>query len=54
MSDCVAATEDGWRELINGQRQHPGQCQVTLAHFDTEYEVLYPPTDIHKFGWIYP
>lgn len=48
MSDCVAATEDGWRELINGQRQHPGQCQVTLAHFDTEYEVLYPPTDIHK------
>lgn len=24
----------------------PGQCEVTLAQFDTEYEVLYPPTDI--------
>lgn len=46
MSDCIAATEDGWRELINGQRQAPGDCEVTLAHFDTEYEVLYPPTDI--------
>ena len=41
-----AATEDGWRELINEQRQEPGQCQVTLAQFDTRYEVLYPATDI--------
>lgn len=47
MSTSVQATEDGWRELINGQRQNPGLCFVTLAQFDSEYEVVYPPTDIH-------
>ena len=46
MSTSVEATEDGWRELINGERQNPGLCYVTLAQFDTEYEVVYPPTDI--------
>lgn len=46
METSKAATEDGWRELINEQRQQPGDCQVTLAQFDTEYEVVYPPTDI--------
>lgn len=46
MSSSKAATEDGWRELISEQRQEPGQCQVTLAQFDTHYEVLYPATDI--------
>lgn len=46
MSTSVEATEDGWRELISEQRANPGQCQVTLAQFDHEYEVLYPPTDI--------
>jgi len=46
MSTSVAATEDGWRELIDTQRGNPGLCFVTLAQFDTDYEVLYPPTDI--------
>lgn len=46
MSDTKHATEDGWRELIDGQRGNPGHCQVTLAHFNTDYGVLYPPTDI--------
>ena len=46
MSTSVDATEDGWRELISEQRANPGQCQVTLAQFDHEYEVLYPPTEI--------
>ena len=46
MSTSVAATEDGWRELICEQRANPGQCQVTLAQFDYEYELLYPPIDI--------
>ena len=40
------ATEDGWRDLIADQRGEPGECEVMLAQFDTEYEVLYPPTDI--------
>ena len=46
METSKTATEDGWRELINEQRQQPGDCQVTLAQFDTVYEVVYPPTDI--------
>ncbi len=46
MARLKEATEDGWRELVNEQRGEPGQCEVTLAQFDTEYEVLYPPTDI--------
>ena len=46
MATSVRATEDGWRELISGQRSEPGECQVTLAQFDNDYEVLYPPTDI--------
>ena len=46
METSKSATEDGWRELINEQRQQPGDCQVTLAQFDTVYEVVYPPTDI--------
>ena len=47
MRTSVQVTEDGWRELIDGQRQNPGLCYVTLAQFDTEYEVVYPPTDIN-------
>lgn len=46
MSVAKPATEDGWRELIGEQRQESGRCEVTLAQFDTEYEVLYPATDI--------
>ncbi len=46
MNTSVAATEDGWREIISAQRAKPGRCQVTLAQFDDEYEVLYPATDI--------
>jgi len=46
METSKQATEDGWRELINEQRQLPGECQVTLAQFDTVYEVVYSPTPI--------
>ena len=44
MADSKEFTEDGWRELINTQRSEPEYCEVTLAQFDTEYEVLYPST----------
>lgn len=47
MSTSVAATEDGWREIISAQKAGSGQCQVTLAQFDDEYEVVYPNTDIN-------
>ena len=46
MSTSKAATEDGWRELIEDQRGEPGDCEVMLAQFDTEFEVLYAPTPI--------
>ena len=46
MDESKEFTEDGWRELINTQRSEPEYCEVTLAQFDTEYEVLYPPTAI--------
>jgi len=46
MEESKRFTEDGWRELINTQRSEPEYCEVTLAQFDTEYEVLYPPTVI--------
>ncbi|KMO70051.1 vWA domain-containing protein [Mycolicibacterium chlorophenolicum] len=48
METSKRATEDGWRELINEQRLLPGQCQMTLAQFDTDYEVLYAPTPIDE------
>jgi hypothetical protein len=35
MSSCVAATQDGFDELINSQKRSPsGDCIVTLAQFD--------------------
>ena len=46
MATSVQATEDGWRELIDTQRGNPGICHVTLAQFDHDYEVVYPPTVI--------
>ncbi|MGE2733246.1 VWA domain-containing protein [Mycolicibacterium vaccae] len=46
METSKKATEDGWRELINEQRQIPGRAVVTLAQFDTEYELLYSEADI--------
>ena len=46
MSVSKQATEDGWRDLISDQQGEPGVCEVTLAQFDTEYEVVYPPTDL--------
>jgi hypothetical protein len=52
METSKQATEDGWRELMNEQRQLRGQCQVTLAQFDTAYEVVYsatPVADVPEF-----
>lgn len=48
MATSKPATEDGWRELINEQRLQPGQCDVTLAQFDTQYERLYSATPIDE------
>lgn len=34
-------TEGGFDAFIREQRQTPGECRVTLARFDTEYEEVY-------------
>ncbi|MGE2833619.1 VWA domain-containing protein [Mycobacterium sp. SMC-4] len=52
METSKEATEEGWRKLVDEQRSLPGSCQVTLAQFDTEYEVLYsgmPIADLPEF-----
>ena len=46
MTTSKTATEDGWRTLIAGQRALPGQCRVTLAQFDTDFEMVYSDTPI--------
>jgi hypothetical protein len=46
MSSCVDATVEGFDELINGQKAEPGDAVVTLAQFDTEYNVVYQNTPI--------
>jgi hypothetical protein len=38
--------EGGFNSLIQKQRETPGQCKVTLAQFDTEYEVVYTDQDL--------
>ena len=41
MQTSKMATEDGWRELIDAQCNQPGECRVSLAQFDTEFETVY-------------
>ena len=42
MQSSVEATQDGFDELINGQRAEPGQALVTLAQFDKHGEAPVP------------
>ncbi|HEX6056861.1 MAG TPA: VWA domain-containing protein, partial [Intrasporangium sp.] len=34
-------TEGGFNAFIAEQRKEPGECRVTLAQFDNEYEEVY-------------
>lgn len=51
-------TIGGFNAFIADQRQHPGDCRVTLAQFDDRYEVVYtdrpiadvPAADLHPRG----
>lgn len=38
--------EQGLRSFLDSQRELEGMARVTLAQFDTEYEVVWPVTDI--------
>lgn len=58
MKGRVLSTQDGFNELINGQKNEPGTARVTLAQFDNVYEVVYqnkpldevPPLNLQPRG----
>ena len=50
MQRIKADTEGGFDAFIDGQRKQPGRCTVTLAQFDTEYEIVHQGVDIGSVG----
>lgn len=58
MQSIKADTEGGFAAFIEEQRKAPGECRVTLAQFDNEYDVVYadrplaevPPLDLQPRG----
>jgi nucleoid-associated protein YgaU len=41
MQSIKSDTEGGFAAFVDEQRQAPGDCRVTLAQFDHEYDVVY-------------
>ncbi|WP_183098272.1 vWA domain-containing protein [Nocardioides pelophilus] len=58
MQSIKTDTEGGFAAFIDEQRKTPGECRVTLAQFDNEYDVVYsdkvladvPPLDLQPRG----
>ncbi|WP_183096456.1 vWA domain-containing protein, partial [Nocardioides stalactiti] len=58
MQSIKADTEGGFAAFIEEQRAAAGECRVTLAQFDNDYEVVYsgrplvdvPPLDLQPRG----
>ncbi len=58
MQSIKTDTEGGFNAFIEEQRRAPGECRVTLAQFDDEYEEVYrdlpvaevPPLHLHPRG----
>ena len=58
MQSIKTDTEGGFAAFIEEQRRAPGECRVTLAQFDNDYEVVYadrpladvPPLDLQPRG----
>lgn len=50
MSTCQSDMEGGLNTLIADQATQPGQAEVTLAQFDSEYELVWPITPIADVG----
>lgn len=42
--------EGGFDAFIADQRSHPGQCTVSLAQFDNEYETVFTAIDVRDVG----
>ncbi|MCP9275192.1 vWA domain-containing protein [Mycolicibacterium arenosum] len=50
MESIKSDSEGGFNALIADQRTEPGEARVTLAQFDTEYEVVYANRPIADVG----
>lgn len=50
MQSIKSDTEGGFAAFIAQQRAAEGRCRVSLAQFDTDYELVYRETDIHEVG----
>jgi hypothetical protein len=58
MQSIKSDTEGGFAAFVDEQRQAPGDCRVTLAQFDHEYDVVYsrvavadvPPLELRPRG----
>jgi uncharacterized protein YegL len=48
MQSIKTDIEGGFDAFIADQRSHPGQCTVSLARFDNEYEVVFTAIDVHE------
>jgi uncharacterized protein YegL len=46
MQSIKTDTEGGFAAFIEEQRSAPGQCRVTLAQFDTHYDVVFTDLDV--------
>ena len=58
MQSIKTDTEGGFAAFVEEQKKAPGECRVTLAQFDNEYDVVYadrpladvPPLDLQPRG----
>lgn len=48
MWSCKTDVDGGVNQLIDDQRKQDGACNLTLAQFDTQHEVVYDGEDINK------
>ena len=50
MESIKSDIEGGFAAFVEEQRATPGECRVTLAQFDTEYQVVYADQPVADIG----
>ena len=50
MRDCREDMEGGLNTLLDEQRKQKGQCEITLAEFDDEYDLVWKIQSIDQVG----
>lgn len=50
MRECRSDMEGGLNTLIEDQKKQGGHCEVTLAEFDDQYDLLWPVQDLKRVG----